>query len=191
MSQSHRFRQWLRQLEPRVLASLDRPGLRRLRPWLAKHNVLRFNRESLARGLGLGMLCALIPGPFQLLASLGLCVWLRGNAVAAALATLFTNPLTIVPLYWAAFQIGAAILPGQHPMPPLLAPQDSLSDWALGLGEWIGTLGWPLLVGLPVLATVLAAQAYVMVHILFLTPVIRRARRKARHGAPHQGGATP
>jgi hypothetical protein len=35
----------------------------------------------------------------------------------------------------------------------------------------------PLLVGLPVLAFLLAAIAYAVMQLLFLTPVIRRARR--------------
>ena len=184
MSQARRFRQWLRHLEPRVLDSLNGSFLRRLRPWLADHQVFRFNRESLARGLALGMLCALIPGPFQLVFSLALCVWLGGNAIAAALATLFTNPVTIVPLYWVAYQMGAALLPGQHSMPTFAAPQGGLGEWALGLGEWIGTLGWPLLAGLPVLATLLAIHAYLLVQVLFLTPVIRRARRRGMASRP-------
>ena len=38
-------------------------------------------------------------------------------------------------------------------------------------------LGWPLLLGLPVLAILLAANAYALIQIFFLTPVVRRARR--------------
>ena len=109
MSQAHQFRGWLRHLEPRVLANLNNPFLRTMRPWLEQHDVLSFTREPLARGVAIGMLCGLIPGPLQILGSFGLCAWLRGNAIAAALATAYTNPLTIVPLYWLAFQIGALL----------------------------------------------------------------------------------
>jgi len=177
MSKVHRLRSWLRHLEPRVLDSLNNPWLRGMRPWLDRHDVFSFTREPLARGVAFGMLCGLIPGPLQVLGSLGMCAWLRGNAIAAALTTAYTNPLTIVPLYWLAFQIGAFLLPGQHDMPPFEVPHGDFSQWASGLAEWMTALGWPLLLGLPVLATLLAAIAYVLVQMFFLMPVIRRARR--------------
>ena len=177
MSKVHRFRSWLRHLEPRVLDILNNPWLRGMRPWLDRHDVFSFTREPLSRGVAIGMLCGLIPGPLQVLGSLGMCAWLRGNAIAAALTTAYTNPLTIVPLYWLAFQIGAFLLPGQHAMPPFVVPHGNFSQWASGLGEWMTALGWPLLLGLPVLATLLAAIAYVSVQMFFLTPVIQRALR--------------
>ena len=145
MTKAQRFRSWLRHLEPRVLDSLNGPWLRGLRPWLDRHDVFSFTREPLARGVAIGMLCGLIPGPLQILGSLGMCAWLRGNVIAAALATAYTNPLTIVPLYWVAFQIGALLLPGSQTMPAFVAPQGDLTQWALGLGEWMTALGWPLL----------------------------------------------
>jgi uncharacterized protein (DUF2062 family) len=177
MSKVHKFRAWLRHLEPRVLDSLNNPWLRRLRPWLDSHDVFSFTREPLARGIAFGMLCGLIPGPLQVLGSLGLCVWLRGNVIAAALTTAYTNPLTIVPLYWLAFQIGAFLLPGQQVMPPFVVPHGDFTQWVSGLGQWMTALGWPLLLGLPVLAILLAANAYALVQVFFLLPVIRRAKR--------------
>lgn len=177
MSKVHKFRAWLRHLEPRVLDSLNNPWLRRLRPWLDSHDVFSFTREPLARGIAFGMLCGLIPGPLQVLGSLGLCVWLRGNVIAAALAPAYTNPLTIVPLYWLAFQIGAFLLPGQQVMPPFVVPHGDFTQWVSGLGQWMTALGWPLLLGLPVLAILLAANAYALVQVFFLLPVIRRAKR--------------
>jgi uncharacterized protein (DUF2062 family) len=177
MNKVHKFRSWLRHLEPRVLDSLNGPLLRRMRPWLDRHDVLSFTREPLARGVAIGMLCGLIPGPLQVLGSMLMCAWLRGNVIAAALATMYTNPVTIVPLYWLAFQIGAMVLPGEHPMPAFEAPEGGVGAWMEGLGDWMTALGWPLLVGLPVLAFLLAAIAYAVMQLLFLTPVIRRARR--------------
>ena len=180
MSQAQRLRRWLRHLEPRVLASLDRPWLRGMRPWLDRHDVFSFSREPLARGVAIGILCGLAPGPVQVLGSMVLCAWLRGNVIAAALATVYTNPLTIVPLYWVAFQIGALMLPGAHVMPPMVTASAGVGAWFAGIGEWVLALGWPLLLGLPVLAIVLALNAYALVQLFFLLPVMRRARRMRR-----------
>jgi uncharacterized protein (DUF2062 family) len=180
MNHARRFRFWLRHLEPRVLDGLKNRWLIGLRPWLDKHDVFSFTREPLARGVAIGILCGLIPGPLQILGSLGLCAWWRGNAIAAAVATAYTNPLTIVPLYWLAFQVGAFLMPGQQTLPPFVPPQGGVAAWAVGLGEWMTALGWPLLLGLPVLAFVLAANAYALVQVFFLLPVVRRARRMRR-----------
>lgn len=177
MKRTRRFRLWLRHLEPRVLESLSNSVFKRLRPWLDQHDVFSFNREPLARGVAIGMFCGLIPGPLQILGSIGMCVWLRGNVIAAVLTTAYTNPLTIVPLYWLAFKIGAFLMPGHQVLPPFVAPQGSMFDWMQGLGAWVTALGWPLLIGLPVLAVMLALNAYALIQIFFLTPVIRRARR--------------
>lgn len=177
MSKVHRFRSWLRHLEPRVLDSLNNPWLRRWRPWLERHDVFCFTREPLARGIAIGVLCGLIPGPLQIVGSMALCAWLRGNAIAAALATMYTNPLTIVPLYWLAFQLGALLLPGQQVMPLFSLPAGDVTQWISGLGAWVSALGWPLLLGLPLLGALLAANAYALVQLFFLTPVIRRAKR--------------
>ena len=177
MTRAKRLRSWLRHLEPRVLDALNKPGLRGMRPWLDRHDVFSFNREPLARGVAIGMLCGLIPGPLQILGSLGLCAWLRGNVIAAALATAYTNPLTIVPLYWLAFQIGALLLPGQHLVPPFEFPQSNLAEWASAMGVWMAALGWPLLLGLPVMGVLLAAIAYALVQMFFLAPARDRARR--------------
>ena len=174
---AHRVRSWLRHLEPRVLENINSSWLRGMGPWLDRHDVFSFTREPLARGVAIGMLCGLIPGPVQVLGALGMCAWLRGNAIAAAIATVYTNPLTIAPLYWLAFQIGAFLLPGKHVMPRLEIPHGDLTQWVLGLGEWMIALGSPLLLGLPVLALLLTANAYALVQLFFLTPVIRRARR--------------
>lgn len=177
MTHVQQFRSWLRHLEPRVLACLDNPWLSRFRPWLERQDVFSFTREPLARGVAIGMLCGLIPGPLQILGALVLCVWLRGNVIAAALATAYTNPLTIVPLYWLAFQLGALLLPGAQTMPPFVVPQGDFTQWLAGLGAWMTALGWPLLLGLPLLGLLLAANAYALVQLFFLIPVHKRAKR--------------
>ena len=189
MTKTQRFRSWLRHLEPRVLETLNGPWLRGMRPWLDRHDVFSFNREPLARGVAIGVLCGLIPGPLQILGALGLCTWLRGNAIAAALATAYTNPLTIVPLYRLAFQIGAFLLPGQHLVPPFVFPQGNLAEWASGMGAWMTALGWPLLLGLPVMGALLASIAYALVQMFFLAPVVRRARRMQHSTAARSAGA--
>ena len=172
LSYSQKLRHWLRGLEPKVLAHLHGPLLERARPWLDRHDVFDFNRLPLARGVAIGMFCGLIPGPLQVPATFVLCAWLRGNAIAGALATCYTNPLTIVPLYILAFQLGQWVLPGSYVLPPLPTMG---ADWLQSMVDWAQAMGWPLLVGLPLMGAGFAAIAYATLQALWLTPAIKRA----------------
>ncbi len=176
------LRKRFRQLEPKVLALLDGPLLSRVRPWLDQREVFNFRRKPLAMGAAIGMFCSLIPGPLQIPCTLLVCSWLRANVIAGAVATFFTNPLTIVPLYVLAFQIGQVILPGVQTLPPVANIGFGPGTWFHELMTWVKALGWPLVAGLPVLGLILATLTYLVVNVLWLAPTFKRLwarRRKA------------
>ena len=172
-----RIRRWLRQVEPRVLAQLDRPSLAWAKPWLDRHELFAFTRRPLARGLAIGLLCGLIPGPLQVAATIVLCSMLRGNVVMGVATTFYTNPLTIVPLYALAFQIGSALLPGEQMMPVFNHTAASAGGWLPALSEWVSALGWPVVVGLPVMGCWFALNGYLLFTWWWLRPVVARMRR--------------
>jgi uncharacterized protein (DUF2062 family) len=176
MSLQHRFRT----LEPRVLAMMDNSMLRRFMPWTDKHDIVSFKREPLARGFAYGLFCSLIPGPLQMLGALVLSAKYKGNVIAAFIATFVSNPITILPLYVLAFLIGAAVIPGQQELAPFASVTNHAfgsTDFFIALTAWMQTLGWPLVVGLPILGGVMAMNGYVIVQILWLWPVWLRLRR--------------
>lgn len=183
------LRRALRRLEPRARGLLGQGLLQRWQPWLERRQLLRFQRQPLARGVAAGAFCGLIPGPLQLPATALACAWLRGNVVAGGVTTFYTNPLTIVPLYALAFYLGAALLPGEHAFPAFgsVAPGGHFSVEALA--AWMQALGLPLLVGLPVLGLALAALGYAAVQALWLAPAVQRGRRwrHARAAALQRG----
>ena len=176
-----RIKHWFRSLEPRVLAEFDRPMLAWAKPWLDRHDLLSFTRRPLARGVAIGLLCGLIPGPLQVAATVIVCSFCRGNIVAGVVATFYTNPLTIVPLYIAAFHIGDRLIPGVHVMPAFADIGFGSPGWVSALSEWVQALGWPLVIGLPVMGVWFAINGYWLVNYLWLRPVVARAKRmKAR-----------
>ncbi len=180
---SSRLRQWFHTLEPRVLKMMNGPLLIRIKPWADKHNIFSFVREPLARGLAFGLFCSLIPGPLQMLGALAACVLWRGNIIASFGATLVSNPLTIVPLYIAAFNIGAFILPGEVVLPPfssITTANFGSTDWYHAMSIWLKSLGWPLVVGLPILGLLLGGLGYAAVQIVWLWPVHKRQRSMKR-----------
>lgn len=153
--------------------------------WLQRPNLWHLNRRSTAGGVAVGLFCGLIPGPFQMIGAAILSILFRVNLPVALFTTLYTNPLTIVPLYVWAYEIGA-LLGGAAPMRPAV-PEMGWTDWYSVLPTWILSLGKPLAIGLPVLACALAAAGYLIVRALWYWAVMREWRKRA---ARRKGGAT-
>ncbi|MDD3352871.1 DUF2062 domain-containing protein [Zoogloea sp.] len=138
------------------------------------------NRHSVAGAVAVGLFCGLIPGPFQMPSAACCCMLLRVNLPLALLTTLYTNPLTIVPLYLLAFSIGAWIIGGevgQFIAPPALADQGLLA-WAHSLGDWMAHLGQPLVIGLIALAAGLAMTGYLLTRLAWRTYLVRSWRQR-------------
>lgn len=143
------------------------------------------NRHAAAGGVAVGLFCGLIPGPFQMIGAALFAILLRINLPLALVTTLYTNPLTIVPLYVAAYSLGQWVIGDGHRgfvEPPEFVwrtPMDSLAAY----GDWLMDLGPPLAFGLPALACILAAAGYAVVWAGWTLALLRyRARRRRRAG---------
>ncbi|MDR2240870.1 MAG: DUF2062 domain-containing protein [Zoogloeaceae bacterium] len=170
----------------------DHEAIRRNR-WLARFDTTllhprlwHLNRHSAAGGVAVGLFCGLIPGPFQMPGAAICAVVFRINLPLALATTLYTNPFTIVPLYFVAYELGRRVLGGEG---EFIAPPEwgatGLWDWLLRLGEWMAHLGKPLALGLILLATLLAAFGYLVVRMAWRAWLLRAWRqRRLRRAAP-------
>ena len=136
------------------------------KPWLGHHNLWHLHRRSVAGGVAVGLFAGLIPGPLQIITAVILSIVFRVNLPVAALTTLYTNPLTIVPLYYLAYRLGALVtltdIKNHEPTTFSMADK-GWTDWIPALIDWMISLGKPLAVGLPLLAITLAALGYLLV----------------------------
>lgn len=135
-------------------------------PWLQHHNLWHLHRRSVAGGFAVGLFSGLVPGPLQILTAAVLSVLFRVNLPVAALTTLYTNPLTIVPLYYLAWQYGALVTgSGDSSQIPAAFSTAGLDwhQWLPALVDWMVAMGKPLAIGLPLLAITLAALGYLLV----------------------------
>jgi len=134
---------------------------------LHHHNLWHLNRRSVAGGVAVGLFCGLIPGPLQMLSAALLAIILRVNLPVAAASTWYTNPLTIVPLYYAAYKLGLFVTGGPPDggagIPPLDLSWSNLGEWIPMLTEWLRAMGRPFLLGLLLLAAILAVVGYFLV----------------------------
>jgi len=158
-------------------------------PWLKHHNLWHLHRRSVAGGVAVGLFAGLIPGPLQMLTAVLLSILFRVNLPVAALMTLYTNPLTIVPLYYVAYRIGALVtLSDATRLPSTFSMEGhDLTSWIPALIDWMVSLGKPLAVGLPLLAIALAVIGYLLVDggwRLYVHLAWRRRRRQREDEAP-------
>jgi uncharacterized protein (DUF2062 family) len=156
-------------------------------------NLWCLNRGSVSGGLAIGLFAGLIPGPFQMLGAALLAIPLKKNLPVALVTTLYTNPLTIVPLYLLAYAYGNLLLGGgaHHvDVAPLLWDWTDLVGSSRELMEWTFSLGKPLAVGLIALALTLASAGYFAVQIGWRIYVGFAWRARARRRKVHRGKTT-
>ena len=134
-------------------------------PRLQHPNLWHLNRRSVAGGVAAGLFAGLIPGsnPVQFTAAAILAILSRVNLPIAVFVTLYSNPFTIVPLYFIAFKLGQlALLQSGDGLPPLAFSLEGKGffEWIPAALHWIASVGKPLLIGLPLLALLLALIGY-------------------------------
>jgi uncharacterized protein len=158
---------------------------------LQHHNLWHLNRHGVAGGVAVGLFCGLIPGPLQVLGSALLSSILKVNLPVALVATLYTNPLTIVPLYFVAYKLGGLVTGSSATHAPPRELELIFSNpgqWIPALHDWIGAMGKPFAIGLPLLAVILAVTGYLAVlggwRLYVLAAWRRRAQTRTAPRAP-------
>ncbi len=147
-------------------------------------NLWHLNRRSVSGGVAIRLFCGLIPGPFQMIGAALVAIPCRVNLPVALATTLYTNPITIVPLYVAAYWMGSL---GTGASGSIAAPPEfawpHLGAWVGALADWMLELGKPLAIGLVVLAASLAGLGWIAVRAAWRAwVVIQWRRRKLRRG---------
>lgn len=143
------------------------PGLRRLAPRLSDPKLWQWSRRGVALGVALGLFMGLLIPVAQILFAGAAAVALRANVAMAALCTLVSNPLTVPPIYYAAYHLGAWVT-GTSAADGL-----SLTDPS-SLLEHFGSIGLPLFTGLAVTAGVAAASSYLLISRVWIWRVNTR-----------------
>ena len=134
----------------------------------------------------MGVFAGLIPGPLQMISAALLSTMLRVNLPVAVFTTFYTNPFTIVPIYILAYQIGAWLTGrGGEALPHFAF--DWQGNWLGALPafmHWVAALGWPLILGLLLLACLLTPASYFLVRGLWRLHVLwtwRKRRQRLTH----------
>jgi uncharacterized protein (DUF2062 family) len=172
---------WLTRHIPRRETVHEHFLLRPFAPHLTHPSLWRMTRRSVPRGAALGLFVAvIIPFMHTVIAAL-LAIPTRANVAVAAAITLVVNPLTIPPMYYAAYRIGSWEL---HHDSTLVNPADAqrLSSELSKALFWIHHASGAIALGILTIATVAAVVGYLGASFVwrFWSRSRWRQRRQAR-----------
>lgn len=178
-------RKFFRKYLPSHATISENRHIGRFGSWLKHHNLWHLHRRSVAGGVAAGMFAGLIPGsnPVQFGAAALLAIIFRVNLPLAVIVTLYSNPFTVVPLYYLAYQLGNLALMesgGAAPPPAISFEGKNFGEWLPTALAWLMSFGKPLLVGLPLLAGLLSLVGYFVVRWAWRCYVVHAWRQRKR-----------
>lgn len=129
-----------------------------------------FNRNTTAKGIAIGIFCAFLPMPFEMIAAIFIAASIGGNLPFAVAGCWLSNPITWVPLYTPCYLLGSRII-GLEPI-----PLEQISILSLGghyVALWLGCL---------IIGLALSITAHFIISFLWASQVQQRwdRRRKMR-----------
>ena len=77
-------------------------------------NLWHLNRHSVAWGVSVGLFMAFVPVPFQMVLAVAAGVLVGANLPVAVVFVWVSNPITVAPMFYAAYRFGAWML-DEHP----------------------------------------------------------------------------
>lgn len=163
------MRDFFQRLAPSEGDFKKNPWAARLGPWLADPYLFHFNRRSVSLAFAVGLALMWVPLPVQTLLAAMTALQVRANVPLSAALVWITNPITIPPMYFAAYQLGLLLL-GQS------APEVSAWEWD-NLDEVLRTLWKPLFLGCGAMAVICSILGYFGVNALWRYSVLRRRQR--------------
>jgi len=104
---------------------------------LKQPEVWAFKRQSVAKGIAIGIFCAFLPMPFEMVPAIFLAVLMGGNLPFAIAGVWISNPVTWVPLYTPCYLLGAKIMQLQ---PIALSEITLLEAGSHYVALWLGCL---------------------------------------------------
>lgn len=151
-------------------------GLHVLGDWVYASNLWHINRYSASMAFLVGLFVAFIPTPGQAVMAATLAVLLRCNLPLSVGLVFLTNPVTMPPLFFLAYKIGALIID----VPVKNVAFEVSFDW---LGSNLAAIWKPFLLGCLICGLFFGSVGYMTVNQLWRWRVARRWKARKRERA--------
>lgn len=156
----------------------EHPQLEKFAKVLTREDLWHVNRHSISSATAIGLFCAFIPIPFQMLVALPIAILFRANVFLSLALVWITNPITITPIFYLCYQIGRTVVNDGRTVPDGQNIDGFSAQW---FSEGLTTVGLPLLVGSLLVGSVLALLGYILVQVAWRIRIARyQNRRRSR-----------
>jgi len=172
-------RRWIKKFAPHPQALLQRWPLRPFRAQLLHLDpkLWTLHRRGVTAGFGAGLAICFTPLPVHTLLAVLVGITWRINIPTIIATTLLVNPLTMVPIYYVAYRVGAAVS-GE----PVHRFGFRLSwDW---LQHGLGPVWRPFLIGCLVCAIVCGFSGWLILEYIWRRQVLHRRRIRHHQRSP-------
>lgn len=147
--------------------------------WLGDPNLWHLNRRSAAGAFAVGFFIAWVPVPFQMILAAGLAILCRVNLPISVALVWVTNPLTMPPMFYFAYYLGA------HLLGVPAVDFELTASWDV-LRTVMTTIGTPFLLGCALLAVCNSVFGYIAIRLLWRYSVVRKMAARRQRTIPQQ-----
>lgn len=140
--------------------------------FLHSPNLWHLNRHSVAKAFMVGLFCAFIPVPFQMILAAGLAIIVHANLPLSVALVWITNPLTMPAIFYFCYITGTWVLGGR---------ENSFEfelTWTW-LVNSLSTIGPAFVVGCLILATLFSLLGYVFIQLLWRYSISKQWKNRA------------
>lgn len=142
-------------------------GLHLLGDWIYQPNLWHINRHSASAAFFVGLFIAFMPLPGQMVVAAVAAIWLRANLPLSVALCWITNPLTIGPIFFLAYKLGAVVLG----MTPQHIHFELSWEW---LNNGLLAVWQPFLLGCLLCGTFFGCLGYFLVSVIWRWDAVRR-----------------
>ncbi|OUR82927.1 ATP-binding protein [Cycloclasticus sp. 46_120_T64] len=134
---------------------------------LHDQNLWHLNRRSFAGAIATGLFIAFIPLPTQMIIAAAAAIILRVNLPISVATVWVTNPITMPPMFYAAYWLGATLMD--------IPPDSQAFEFSVeALMSSLGTNWQPFLLGCLVLGLISAALGYALARGVWRWIVVKK-----------------
>jgi uncharacterized protein (DUF2062 family) len=135
------------------------------------------NRHSVALAFSIGFFMMWVPLPSQMVLAALAAILVRANLPISISLVWITNPITIPPMFYFAYLLGAKVI-GQEPM-----KMEFQLNW-----EWFSTHlshSWePFLLGCLILAVISSLVGYIGIKLVWRLHILKKLQERRRKHHP-------
>ncbi|GLS89112.1 ATP-binding protein [Psychromonas marina] len=164
-------KKFIQRFSPKPETLKAHPHLKHFGEILQNPNLWYINRRSAAGAVAVGLFCAWMPIPFQMFLAAILAMIFTVNLPLSVALVWISNPITMPPLFYAAYRLGAYVLDE-----PVTHFHFHLSfQW---LADAFETIAPPLLTGCFILGIISAACGYLLLRVLWRFNIAKKWQRR-------------